>query len=158
MKISWSRLSDFANISPKGGVSVSRAKCNHCKTNYPQWNASNLSSYRVNDKKPATGNKTLDGLAEWCAMPKGEPQNLIAWCVKRFADFTDYIDYDQYFSHLNHAKFILYSTVACPVTSFPCDMRAIHMVHCTRSTSWTKHKPPRNDTVLLKMGTSPDSH
>jgi len=33
--------------------------------------------------------KTLDDLAEWCAMPKGELQNQISWCFKRFADFTD---------------------------------------------------------------------
>jgi len=33
--------------------------------------------------------KTLDDLAEWCAMPKEELQNHIAWCFKRFADFTD---------------------------------------------------------------------
>jgi len=31
------------------------------------------------------------------------------------------------------------------------------MVRCTGSRRWTKHKPPRNDTVLLWMGTSPDS-
>jgi len=32
------------------------------------------------------------------------------------------------------------------------------MIRCTGSTRWRKHKPPRNDTVLLWMGTSPDSH
>jgi hypothetical protein len=32
------------------------------------------------------------------------------------------------------------------------------MVHCTGSTRWRKHQPPRYDTVLLWMGTSPDSH
>jgi len=32
------------------------------------------------------------------------------------------------------------------------------MVFCTGSTRQRKHKPPRNDTVLLRMGTSPDSH
>jgi len=31
--------------------------------------------------------KTLDDLAEWFAMPKGELQNPIAWCFKRFAYF-----------------------------------------------------------------------
>jgi len=32
------------------------------------------------------------------------------------------------------------------------------MVRCSGSTRWRKHTPPRNDTVLLWMGTSPDSH
>jgi len=32
------------------------------------------------------------------------------------------------------------------------------MVSCTGSTRWRKHTPPRNDTVLLWMGTSPDCH
>jgi len=32
------------------------------------------------------------------------------------------------------------------------------MIRCSGSTRWRKHKPPRNDTVLLWMGTSPDSH
>jgi hypothetical protein len=32
------------------------------------------------------------------------------------------------------------------------------MVHCTGSTRWSKHKPPRNNPVLLWMGTSPDNH
>ena len=32
------------------------------------------------------------------------------------------------------------------------------MVRCTGSTRWRKHQPPRNDTVLLWMGMSPDSH
>jgi len=50
--------------------------------------------------------KTLDDLAEWCAMPKRELQNYIAWCFKRFANFTDYVDYDQYFSRLNDVKYI----------------------------------------------------
>jgi len=39
--------------------------------------------------------KTLDDLAEWCAMPKWELQNHIAWCFKRYADYTDYLDHDQ---------------------------------------------------------------
>jgi len=102
--------------------------------------------------------KTLDDLAEWCAMPEGELQNHIAWCFKRFADFTDYVDHDQYFSCLNSVKYIWYSTVAIPVTSFQCDEQAVHMVRCIGSTRWRKHKPPGNDTVLLWMGTSPDSH
>ena len=37
--------------------------------------------------------KTLDDLAECCAMQEGELQDHIAWCFKRFADFTDYIDH-----------------------------------------------------------------
>ena len=109
-------------------------------------------------KNPQPEIKTLDDLAEWCAMPKGELQNHIAWCFKRFADFTDYVDHDQYFSRLNDAKYIRYNAVAIPVTSFQCDEQAVHMVRCTGSTRWRKHKPPRNDTVLLWMGTSPDSH
>jgi len=32
------------------------------------------------------------------------------------------------------------------------------MVHCTGSTRWKKHKPPTDESVLLWMGTSPDSH
>jgi len=38
--------------------------------------------------------KSLDDLAEWCAVPKGKLQNHIAWYFKRFADYTDYIYYD----------------------------------------------------------------
>jgi len=102
--------------------------------------------------------KTLDDLAEWCAMPKGELQNHIAWCFKRSADFRDYVDCDQYFTRLNDAKYIRYYTVAIPATSFQCDEQAVHMVSCTGSTRWRKHKPQRNDIVLHWMGTSPDSH
>jgi hypothetical protein len=91
-------------------------------------------------------------------MPEGGLQNHIAWCFKRFADFTDYVDHDQCVSRLNDAKYIRYNAVAIPVTSFQCDQQAVHMIHCTGSTRWRKHKPPRNDTVLLWMGTSPDSH
>jgi len=102
--------------------------------------------------------KTVDDLAEWCAMPKGEHQNHIAWCIKRFADLTDYVDHDQYFRCLNDAKYIWYKSVAILVTSFQCDEQAVHMVRCTASTWWRKHKQPGNDTVLLWMGTSLDSH
>jgi hypothetical protein len=65
--------------------------------------------------------KTLDCLAKCCAMPKGELKNDIAWCFKRFADFTDYVDHDQYFRCLNHAKYIRYKAVAIAVTSFQFD-------------------------------------
>jgi len=109
-------------------------------------------------KNPRPDIKTLDDLAEWCAMPKGELQNHIARCLKRFASFIDYIDHDQNVSLHNHAKYIRYNAVAIPVTSFQFDEQAVHMVRCTGSTWWRKHKPPRNDTVLLGMGTSPDSH
>jgi len=102
--------------------------------------------------------KTLDGLAEWCAMPKGELQNHIAWCCKRFANFTDCINHNQYFCHLNNAKYIQYHAVAIPVTSFQCDKQAVHMVHYTGSARWRKHKPQRNDIVLLWMERSPDSN
>jgi len=91
-------------------------------------------------------------------MPKGELQNHIAWCFKRFASFTDYLDHNQNVSFHNDAKYIRYNAVAIPVTSFQFDEQAVHMVHCTGSTRWRKHKPPRNDTVLLCMGTSPDIH
>ena len=48
--------------------------------------------------------------------------------------------------------------VAIPVMSFQCDVQAVCMVHRTGSTRWRKHKPPRNDTVHLWVGTSLDSH
>jgi len=38
---------------------------------------------------------TLDDLAERCAMPNRELHNHIAWCFKRFDDFTDYIDHEE---------------------------------------------------------------
>jgi hypothetical protein len=41
----------------------------------------------MKNQRPAI--KTLDELAEWCAMAKGELQNHIAWCFRRFADITD---------------------------------------------------------------------
>jgi hypothetical protein len=57
-------------------------------------------------KTPRPEIKTLDDLAEWSAMPKGELTNHIALCFKRFADFTDYVYHDRYFSRLNDAKYI----------------------------------------------------
>jgi len=45
-------------------------------------------------KNPSPETKTLDDLAEWCAVPTGELQNHFAWCLKRFADFADYVDHD----------------------------------------------------------------
>jgi len=42
--------------------------------------------------------------------------------------------------------------------SFQCDEQAVDMVCCTGSTRWTMHMPPRNDTVLLWLGISLDSH
>jgi hypothetical protein len=50
--------------------------------------------------------KTLQDLAEWCAMPNGELQNQITWVFKRFANLTDYIKHNWYCSHLNDAKYI----------------------------------------------------
>jgi hypothetical protein len=91
-------------------------------------------------------------------MPNGELQNHIACCFKRFANFIDYIDHNQYFSRLDDAKYIRYNTVAILVTSFQCDEQAVHMVRCTGSTRWRKHKPPSNHTVVLYIGTSLDSH
>jgi len=89
---------------------------------------------------------------------KGELQNHIAWCFKRIANFTDYVNDDQYFSRLKDGKYIQYDAVEIPVTTLSFDEPAVHMVCCTGSTTWRKHKPPRNDTVLLRMGTSPESH
>jgi len=91
-------------------------------------------------------------------MPKGEIQNHIAWCFKRFANFTDYIDHHQYFSRLNDAQYIQYNTVAIEVRSFECNERAVHMVPCTGSTRWRKHMPPRDESMHPWMGKSPDSH
>jgi len=91
-------------------------------------------------------------------MPKGELWNHIAWCFNRFADFTDYVNHDQYFSCPNDAKHIQYNTVAILVTSFQCDEQEVYLVHCTGSTRWRKHKPPRYDIVPLWMWMSPDSH
>jgi len=91
-------------------------------------------------------------------MPKGELQNHIAWCFKRFADFTDHVEHNQDFSCLHDPKYIPYNAVAILVMSFQCDEQAVHMVRCTGSTRWRNHKPPRNDTVLPWMGMSLDSH
>jgi len=137
---------------------------------YQEWNA-NAAKHRRDDDMPLTKVpikrmmknlqpeiKTLDALAEWWAMPKGELQNYIAWCFIRFANFTDYDDHDQYCSRLQDVKFILYYAVALLVVSFQFDEQAVHIVCCTGSTRWRKHKPPRNNTVLLWMGTSPVSH
>jgi len=44
------------------------------------------------------------------------------------------------------------------VMSFQCNQQAVHIVPCTGSTRWRYHKPPRCDTVLLRMGTSSHSH
>jgi len=40
-------------------------------------------------KNPQPEIKTLDDMVKWCARPKGELQNHIAWCVMRYANFTD---------------------------------------------------------------------
>jgi len=109
-------------------------------------------------KNPQPEICTLDDLAKWCAMPRGELQNYIAWCFKRFVELTEYVHHDQYFSRPNDPKYIHYNAVAIPVTYFQCDEQEVHIVHCTQSTRWRMHKPPRNDTVLLRMGTSPDKH
>jgi hypothetical protein len=81
---------------------------------YRELNANAVKQRRNNDmpltiapvkrmmRNPWPDIKTLDDLAEWCAMPNGELQNHIPWCFQRFADFTDYVNHDQYFSHLNN--------------------------------------------------------
>jgi len=107
---------------------------------------------KVMMKNPLPEIKTLDDLPELCAMPMGELQNHIAWCFKRFADFTDYVDHDQCFSRLNDAKLICCNSEAVPVTSCQCTEQAVHSVRCTGSIRSRKHQPPRNDTVLLWMG------
>jgi len=109
-------------------------------------------------KHPRQETMTLDDLAEWCAMPKGELQNHIPWCLKVFADFTDYVDHDQDFTRLHYAKYIRFNAVSIPVTSFQCDQAAVHSVRCTGCIRWRKHKPPRNDTVHFWMVMSADSH
>jgi hypothetical protein len=100
-------------------------------------------------KHAAPDTMTLDNSVKLCAIPKGEQQNHLALCFKRFADITDYVDHNQYFSLLNDAKYIQYNAIAIPVTSCQCDMPADHMVCCIGSTRCRKHKPPNNDTVLL---------
>jgi hypothetical protein len=100
--------------------------------------------------------KTHDDLAKWCAMPKGELQNHIPWCIKKFATFTDSIDNNQYFGHLNEAEYIQYNAVAILMTSFQCNTRAVQKVSSSWSTKWRKHKLPTNNTALLWMVTSPD--
>jgi len=42
--------------------------------------------------------------------------------------------------------------------SSQCNKQAVDMVRCTGSTRWRKRNPRGNDTVLLLMGRSPDSH
>jgi len=101
---------------------------------------------------------TLGDLAGWCAMPKGKLQNHVAWCFKRFANFTNYVDLDQYVGGLNNATYIQYNAVAIPEASFQCNEQAVKMVCCMLSTRWRKHKLPMNDTVHLGMGPSPDRH
>jgi len=109
-------------------------------------------------KNPRPEIKTLDDVAEWCAMLKGELQKHTACCLKRFVDITDYVDHDQDLSGLKHAKYIRYNKIAILVTSSECDKQAVHMVRCTESTCWRRNKPPRDDTGLLCTGRSPHSH
>jgi len=109
-------------------------------------------------ENPSPDIKNHDDLAEWCAMSRGELQNWIAWCFERFADFTGHADHDQDFSHLNHAKNSRYSAVEIPAAYFQCAEQAVHMVRCTESKRWRKNKPPWYDTVLVWMGSSPNSH
>ena len=72
-------------------------------------------------KNPRPEIKTLDDLAEWCAMPKGVQQNHIAWCFKRFSNLTDYVNHDQYMSRLNDGKYLRFNVEAILVTSFQCN-------------------------------------
>jgi len=85
-------------------------------------------------KYPSPDIKTLDDFAKLCAMPKGELQSHIAWCFKRFANFTDYVHHEQYFSCCNDWKYIQYREVTIPVTSFQCNEFAVHMVHLALAT------------------------
>lgn len=102
--------------------------------------------------------KTVDDMAEWCAIPNRELQNLIVWCCNRYADFTDYLEHDQYFSCLNNTTYIPYNAEAVPVMSFECNERVVYIVRCTGSTNLRKHKPSRYYTVLLVKKISPGSH
>jgi len=108
-------------------------------------------------KIPQPEIKTLDDLAEWCGMPKGELQNHMACCFKGCADFTDYVDHDQFFSRHNNAEYIRLNTVQIRVMSIECDEQAVHMVWSTGTTRWRTHKPWRNDTVRLWIVPTQDS-
>ena len=158
IELSWGHFPDSAKEIPYKGVSVSRADCKGCTQGRD--NDMPLTEVLIMRimTNPQPEIRTLDDLAKWCAMPKGELQNHIAWCFKRFANFTDYIDHDQYCSRLSDAKSIWFNTVAILVPSFKCDEQAVHIVHCTGSTRCITHKPPRIDKVHLWMGRSPDSH
>jgi hypothetical protein len=109
-------------------------------------------------KNPPPDIKTLDDLAGWCPMPKEELHNHIALCFEIFAEFTDYVNHDEHLCLHNNPKNIPYNAAAIPVLSFQCDEQSVHMARYTGSTRWRKHKPPRNNTVLLWRGTSLDSH
>jgi hypothetical protein len=100
--------------------------------------------------------KTLDNLAEWCAMPTGELQKHIAWQFKRFADIPDDIHRNHTVRALIDAKYIWNNPLVIPVTSFQYHRHILHMVCCTVSTWWRHNQPPSNNTVLLRMRTSPD--
>ena len=119
----------------------------HCNDKIPL--TKSLIKPMMNNPRPEI--KTIDDLAKWCAMFKGELQNHIACCLKRFANFTDFIDNDQYFSHLNNAKYIQYNTVAIPMMSYQYDAQAVHIVHFTQSTWWGKHKPPSVTRLVLQV-------
>jgi hypothetical protein len=67
--------------------------------------------------KPWPEIKTVDDMAKWCAIPKGELRNQIAWCFNRFADFTEYVYYNQYFTCPKAAKHILDNTETIPAMS-----------------------------------------
>jgi len=93
--------------SHEAAIQIMRTNCQKEVIQYRELNV-NIPKQPRNDEVPLTQVpikqtmknlwpeiKTLNDLAEWCAMPKGELQNRIACCVKRFADFTDYVDHNQ---------------------------------------------------------------
>jgi hypothetical protein len=97
---------------------------------YPVMNANTAKQHRDNElslfnlpimlvmKNLRPETNTHADFAQWCAILKGELQNDIAWCSKRFANFTDYSNHHLYFSHMSDTTYILYTTVAIPVMSF----------------------------------------
>jgi hypothetical protein len=104
-------------------------------------------------KNHRPGIKSLAELSFWCGMPKEELQNHIAWCFKRYGNNSRYVNHDEEFRRLEDVKYSRFDSASIPVTSFQGDKQTIHIVRCTGTNQWRKHKPPRNDTVLLWDGT-----
>jgi len=69
------------------------------------WNASTEAPVKGMMKTLQPGNKTVDDLAEWCTMTKGELQNDIILCFKTFDNIPDNVDHNWYFSLLNDLQY-----------------------------------------------------